>query len=296
MSVFDRLKDAEEAKANTGGGFSFNPLIYPKLILKEGTPEKPDPSYITFLTDWNRSIKLDLHFNEAARRMDLCDKFNGKQSCEVCEKSSVWFKANKHKGKEKGMNPHGTTTVRVFAVYDHGAAGKKVLNEDGSLKYEEEPIKLHEQRPGEGMENYVILKDANGDDPYYYYEDMGEDAEPRFDLQPDKLFECELMTTNGEDRIWSISKIRSGAGKGKVSYQSPTTVTIKQVKSKLGAEAKLQIPKKVKEHFAQQSIVDLLPFFMAHYGNVDKEAWELQDVVEGQKFLTVEKPTAATVL
>ena len=299
MSVFDRIRETENIKPGSSGGSSFNPLIYPSLILKEGTPEKPDPSLIAFLVDWNRSLQLDLHFNEKARKMDLCNKLNGKP-CQVCADGEAWNKANKSKSKEaRGMNPHGKTTVRLFPVWDFKAVGNKVLNDDGSLKYEEEPIKIYGQRPGEGMENYVILKDANGEDPFYYYDDMGPDAEPRFDLQPDRLVDCELMTENGSDRLWSVAKIRTGgvAPKGKVSYKSPTSVTAKQAKSILGSEAKLQVPKFVRDHFDQQSLLDLLPFYLAPYGNVDTEAWELEPIQEGQKLQTVApKEKAESVL
>lgn len=302
MSILDRIKKAEEQEQNantSSGGFKFNPLIYPKLILSKGTPKEPDPAYITFLTDWNRSLPIEVHFNESTRSMDLCDILNDKPTCETCTKAKAWEAANKSKGKERGMNPFGTSKFRLFIVYNHNRVGKKVLNEDGSIKYEEEAIQIYEQRAGEGGENYTVLRDANGMDPNEYYDDMGPGQLP--DVQPDRLKDCELMYLGADDRIWSVAKVVAGAdaqGKGgKTSYRVPTSVTQKQAREKLGKEATLRVPKAVRDHFNQQTIMDLVPFYLAHYTKVDKDAWDIEDIVEGQKLQTVEpRPTANTVL
>lgn len=253
-----------------------NPNIYRKIILEDNKPE-----LISFLTDWLRGMKLDLHFNPAARRMDLCNKMN-KKPCEVC---AAGEKKNATEDEKRNARP---TTLKVFLTYAHSREGLKVPSRDGTKEFMEDVIRTYEQRMGEGKENFTVLMDANGD-PYSYYEDMGEGNSPRYVLEPDSLPNNNMMFEgNGDDKIWEIKKIVIGT---KTSYPTPQGKEVAVLRKKAGSQAKYRVPKIVRDFFKDKSLADLAPFYLAQFGNVDWSVWGCQPPEEGQK-LTLEAAAA----
>ena len=282
MIDINQLAEDNEKIVVGGGGGSYNPHTYSKLILEKNIPE-----HITPLTDWKRMLPLALHWNADAKTMDICDKAQGKSECAKCKLSGK---------KDSGIS---TSKVRLGFAFDHDKIGVMRESKQGEM-YEADPIVIVEYRAGENEENFKSILDENGDpDKYYRIAEKGEKVfidkgkQGKYTLDVEKLLTNEfLFSETGDDQIWQVKKsVAKGKGdREKTSYPPLKKISQRKAQENLGKETKLIVSAHVRKHFDLQSLHDLAPHYLAHYGNVDWEAFGLEKPSEDNNARIYNKP------
>lgn len=281
MSIDLTENEGLESSGSSGSNFFFDKNNYPKLIL--GTNE---PAYITPLVDWLRGFKYSRHWDQKVKKFYVCNKTLGsayvkENPCPHCE------------SEDKDLQR--SSVVKVFPTWAHSRYGKTRPSKDGTKTFIQDCIVFQELGTGENNANFDVYQKANSelltdaaggalDDDYYFYEDMGRDfaslgKTARFELQPDRLDKCGLMyRSDGSDKIYEVKKLadekkKNKNGGAKVSYPPPALTDNVVLQRKLGPQAKLKVPKRVREHFNVQTIDDLGPFYFASL-DLTEEHWK----------------------
>lgn|SRR3990167_10517537 len=200
-----------------------------KLIMDEN-----QPYHITFLTGIDKSLKLKLHFNAEAKRMELCRSIY-KETCEKCN--------------EKGDNGRPKNTLSKvwrFLAYVHDHEDKVTKAKNSDTFYPEDPLKIVEIRMGTDGENFSIVKDA------------------------DRFGDLMIHPKTKEDVIWQIKKkVTKTEGKKSVKTSYPPPVQVE--KYKLGDQFSGRVPKEVREKVENLDKDTIFSYYLVDCGLTEKD-------------------------
>lgn len=261
MSLEQMIENAESL--TKAASRSFNPNAYNKLIVPDN-----QPLHLSFLVDRKRAIKFASHWNDELKCMDLCEKTYGRECTKYCK---------------KGDKP--TYTVEFLAFNYEKVDSMREAKSSGEI-YQENPVCIYSQRSGRNEINFQFIQDLNGDLDQYY--DVAvTNGKKTFTLRADSLKENELLfdIDSGNHKIFKIIKAVSAGKGGKKSteYAAPAVVSRTQMEKLLPEKkGKLLIPADIREGITlSYTMRDCLPHYLAHYGNVDWEAWGVSAPEEG---------------
>lgn len=287
MSFEDAIETSEKVEPIRFAAARDYATTYGNLILSKDTD---DTQHVAYLTDYLRMMRTAQHWNPETKSFDLCNSMY-KRPCTVCE-PTVAMKALGKKASAASISREGFTWH--FENVDSTRVSEK------GTEYDLEPICIISNKAGSGGINLKTLLEANCEHPNYpephdFYTNDGKS----YTLDKSTLMDNRLMyDENGSTKVWQIRKVvpidPATKKPGRPSYPEPRFITKDKAKKNLGPQAKLDVPKEVRDFFDNASLKDLVPFYLVGKGNVDWKYYDLEPPKAGQKFVFPPKREAVT--